>query len=136
MQNKVTKRIEHGNTIVEEHYSDGSIKWNKNGRLHREDGPALIEADGGQSWFKNGKLHRDNGPAEIEADGRHAWFKNGVLHREDGPAYEEFLTGFKEWYINGKDISESQFNALKLNKELEKTLPIKYENKKFKKIKI
>ena len=41
---------------------------NKQGELHREDGPAVIYADGKKVWYINGKLHREDGPALIYAD--------------------------------------------------------------------
>jgi hypothetical protein len=33
---------------------------------------------------------------------------NGNLHREDGPAIE-FLSGFKIWWINGKQYTEKEY---------------------------
>ena len=36
--------------------SDGSQHWSKNGKLHREDGPAHIWSDGSQRWIKNGRI--------------------------------------------------------------------------------
>ncbi len=32
----------------------------------------------------------------------------GKLHREDGPAIE-FSNGFKQWYLNGKRLTEEEF---------------------------
>ena len=40
-------------------YDDGSKYWWLNGKLHREDGPAIEGADGDKSWYLNGKLHRE-----------------------------------------------------------------------------
>jgi hypothetical protein len=37
-------------------YSNGTHKWHRNGKLHREDGPAIIYPDGTQSWHLDGKL--------------------------------------------------------------------------------
>ena len=54
--------------------SNGSQEWRINGRLHREDGPAIILADGSQSWWIDGKLHREDGPAVIYPDGRQEWW--------------------------------------------------------------
>ena len=48
---------------------DGTIKWYKNGLLHREDGPAIEWADGGKEWYINDKLHREDGPAVEYSDG-------------------------------------------------------------------
>jgi hypothetical protein len=40
------------------------------------------------------------------------WYLNGVLHREDGPAIE-YTNGGKEWWINGKEITEQEFLSRK-----------------------
>ena len=114
-------------------YSTGSKEWYLNGKLHREDGPAIEDADGSKFWFINGKLHREDGPAVERADGSKSWFLNGERHREDGPAFEcadgtkfwflngelhredgpacEWADGSKSWFINGKELSEAEFNA-------------------------
>lgn len=47
-----------------------------------------IGPDGTKEWYRNGKRHRDGGPAIEWFDGTKVWFQNGQLHREDGPAYE------------------------------------------------
>ena len=52
-------------------------------------------------WFKNGKLHREDGPAIENARGYKEWYIDGNRHREDGPAVE-FADGTKLWYKNGK----------------------------------
>ena len=39
-------------------------------------------------WFKNGKLHRDGGPAIEFKNGTKKWYKNGKLHRFKRPAIE------------------------------------------------
>ena len=36
-------------------YPNGSKSWWLNGKLHREDGPAIEWADGDKSWWLNGK---------------------------------------------------------------------------------
>ena len=49
----------------------------------------LVEcANGDKSWYLNGKLHREDGPAIERANGDKSWYLNGKLHREDGPAVE------------------------------------------------
>ena len=51
---------------------------NKDGLLHREDGPALITAHGTLKWAINGKLHREDGPAITWPGGvRGSWFLHG-----------------------------------------------------------
>jgi hypothetical protein len=78
----------------------GATAWYIHGRLHREDGSAT---DGplGKGWYRNGKKHREDGPAVVLADGRMEWYRNGGFHREDGPASER-LDGTKVWYRQGK----------------------------------
>ena len=36
-------------------YGDGTKEWALNGKLHREDGPAIEYTCGGKHWFLNGK---------------------------------------------------------------------------------
>ena len=45
-------------------------------------------------------LHREDGPAVVDADGNKIWWLNGKCHRIDGPALERY-DGFKSWYVNG-----------------------------------
>lgn len=53
--------------------------------------------------IKNGKRHRDDGPAAILFDGRKEWWFEGERHREDGPAVE-WESGYKEWHLEGIEI--------------------------------
>jgi len=66
--------------------------------------------NGDKHWCLNGKLHREDGPAIERADGSKSWYLNDDLHREDGPAAES-SDGSKHWFLNGKQLSETQFNA-------------------------
>jgi len=44
---------------------NGRIEWrDKEGKFHREDGPALdVPHEGARAWYIHGKLHREDGPA-------------------------------------------------------------------------
>lgn len=66
--------------------SAGTIIWYINGKLHREDGPAIVDDYGNERWFLNDKLHREDGPAVMDADGE------------------------KRWYINDERLTEEEFN--------------------------
>ena len=70
-----------------------------------------------KTWYKEGKLHREDGPAIEWADGLKYWFIEGKLHRLDGPAIEDF-NGYKEYYYLDKKIecssNEEYFKLLKL----------------------
>jgi len=98
--------------------SDGSKRWYLNGKLHREDGPAVEWSDGSKHWLLNGKLHREDGPAVERSDGTKQWFLNGEPHREDGPAVDR-SDGIKYWFLHGEDVTWQQLfhNA---NGDLEK----------------
>lgn len=80
--------------------ANGSQRWLKEGKLHREDGPAVIYTSGTQFWYKEDKLHREDGPAATNADGSQLWYKEGKLHREDGPAIT-YANGVRCWYKEG-----------------------------------
>ncbi len=94
--------------------SHDCVCYVKNGRFHREGGPAIEDADGSKDWFINGKRHREDGPAVEWDDGTKWWCKNGKLHREDGPAME-YYDGYRSWYINGEHYTETAYEeALKV----------------------
>ena len=47
--------------------------------------------DGSCRWFKNGKLHRDDGqPAELLPNGVRRWYRNGKLYRDGNKPVETF----------------------------------------------
>ena len=61
-----------------------SIRWYKNGRLHREDGPALIDVGETEYWFTNGILHRLDVPAVVYKTGNYQyWINYCVLSAHD-----------------------------------------------------
>lgn len=86
----------------------------KNNQLHREDGPAIEWKNGSKHWYFHGLLHRTDGPA-IDLFAPYLgytikkWSINGKWHREDGPAVE-WGNGYKEWWIDGQQLTEDQFN--------------------------
>ena len=81
------------------------IEWKLNGKLHREDGPAIEWASGATEWWKHGKLHREDGPARTWPDGSVNYFMFGERHREDGPAVV-IPNILQEWWVNGKKHRE------------------------------
>lgn len=95
-------------------HPNGDIKlkrwYNKNGKLHRDDGPALIRYKNNKilykKWYKNGKLHKENGPAYIDMVNSHTvWFNKGQIHRLNAPAHVYtacFGYVICKWHINGK----------------------------------
>ena len=63
------------------------------------------DANGTKYWYLNGKLHREDGPAIEYANGEKQWYLNDKLHREDGPAVE-LANGETRYYINGNHIPQ------------------------------
>ena len=67
--------------------------------------------DGDKFWYLNGKLHREDGPAIEYANGTKSWFLNGKRHREDGPAIE-YDNGYKAWYLNDEEVTEEEHKRM------------------------
>ena len=72
--------------------------FNKDGSVHRENGPAIITAQGTRKWVLNGKFHREDGPAIIYSDGVKAWYLYGRDYDED-----DFLQALAELGLGPTD---------------------------------
>ena len=68
-----------------------------------------VYKSGTKEWFLDGKLHREDGPAIEWSNGNKFWFLDGKLHRKDGPAIE-LNDGHKEWFLDDKKLTEQEFN--------------------------
>ena len=88
-------------------YADGTKSWYLNGKLHREDGPAIEYGNGTKLWYLNDKLHREDGPTVEYAGGDKYWYLDSKRHREDGPAIE-CTNGDKHWFLNGEGLTEEE----------------------------
>ena len=64
--------------------------------------------NGSRFCHLNGKLHREDGPAIEYANGDRYWYFNGQLHREDGAAVE-YADGGRCWYLNGEEYTKEEF---------------------------
>ncbi len=91
-------------------YDTGKIEYYCDGKLHREDSPAVI-CKGYQDleiYYKHGLIHREDGPAIITNSNKNnfklEWYINGKRHREDGPAIIEG-NGKIEYWLNGIKIN-------------------------------
>jgi len=93
-------------------YSDGTKNWFRDGKLHREDGPAIECTDGEKRWYRDDKVHREDGPAVELTSGDKYWCRNDKVHREDGPAVE-LANGTKYWYYRGMEINCSNQQQFK-----------------------
>ncbi len=45
----------------------------------------------------------------VYSTGSKNWLLNDRLHCEHGPAFEG-ADGYKAWYLNGKELTEAEFN--------------------------
>ncbi len=96
---RIYTEIPNGYTGIAE-YPNGNKHWYLNGKLHREDGPAIEYADGHKFWYLNGRRHRVDGPAIEFPNGTKHWYLDDFQHRADGPAIET-ADGARLWYRNG-----------------------------------
>ncbi len=96
-------------------YADGTKYWYIEGKELTEEefnnrSTCTIDSDGTKRWKnKQGQLHRIDGPAVEWFDGDKYWYLNDKLHREDGPAIER-ASGAKYWYIEGEELTREEFN--------------------------
>lgn len=106
------------NPVIDKH---GNRCWyNREGRLHRTNGPALIKPDGSRYWYCDGEIHRVGGPAVILAGESLAkswcsesWFIRGNRHRSDGPA--AILTnGGKAWFLHDDVVQKEDFKSFEM----------------------
>ena len=87
--------------LPEKVFFPNRVEYYLNGKLNREDGPAIEWDSGSKSWFINGKHHREDGPAVERATGVKRWYIKNYLHRIDGLAIEEpECQGFNYVYDN------------------------------------
>jgi len=76
---------------------------------------------GTRNWYLNGMFHREDGPAREFANGSNEWFIHGRLHRVDGPAINWVVSGDKEWWLDGIEMTEQEwlnkvlFNEVKIS---------------------
>jgi hypothetical protein len=64
--------------------------------------------DGTREWWRDGKRHRDGGPAIEWFDGTKVWFQHGQIHREDGPAYEG-RDGDTQYHLFDEELTYPDF---------------------------
>jgi hypothetical protein len=85
---------------------DGIEEWYQDGKLHREDGPAIRYADGYEEWYLYGQRHRVDGPAVICSDGKEEWWVNyekrdNYLDNNKLWLYSSYITNFLIQPIRG-----------------------------------
>jgi hypothetical protein len=86
---------------------NGTKYWFYQGKLHREDGPAVECFNGDKEWCFQGNWHRVDGPALEYANGDKTWYIHGKLHRFDGPAVE--WINRNRWFFRGKNYTKKEY---------------------------
>lgn len=92
----------------------------KDGRIHRDKGPAvaiddLVSTPDGTGvresktilYMRNGVPDREDGPAVLAANGNVLWMQKGQLHRENGPA--ALIDGVATFALNGQIVTPHEF---------------------------
>lgn len=67
--------------IQREEYTNGTIVKYYCGKIHCNDGPAIVYSWGTEMWYRNGLLHCEEGPAVRSPDGIVSYYLDGVLMR-------------------------------------------------------
>lgn len=92
-----------------------SAYFNQDGWLDSFYDDAALYNDRGVYHYRNGFLHKDNEPALVErfeGSVRTSWFKHGKAHREDGPATVIEKNGkvlLTEYALEGKIMNYRQW---------------------------
>jgi hypothetical protein len=71
-----------------------------------------IRPDGTKIYYEDGKRHRIGGAAIIWPDCSQEYYENDKRHRIGGPAYIEYRYGYKQYWIEGKQVTELEHNLL------------------------
>lgn len=58
----------------------GDILWRLNGKLHRDDGPAVETLNGRKEWWKHGKRHRLEAAAVMQGTFSSQWWIDGIRY--------------------------------------------------------
>jgi hypothetical protein len=53
--------------------------------LTQQEAVLLQRLCGARAWWRNGKMHRERGPAVIRADGTREWWRDGKWIHEEQP---------------------------------------------------
>lgn len=115
------------------YYLNGSVDekiYYKNGIIHREDGPAIIEyyPEGeirSETYFMNGNRHRsDDLPAKLWYGRKgnireKVYYKNGKMHRVYGPSIIEYFGSgdirYNMWHYNNEEYIEEVYEWIDEN---------------------
>jgi hypothetical protein len=81
------------------------------GERHNEHGPSIINSSGTKIWFIHGKIHREDGPALMASLGE-IWYYQGMIHRLNGPAENSREINELCYYIYDKQYTKKHYNKI------------------------
>ena len=85
--------------------------FDASGERHNEHGPSIIHSSGTKIWFIHGKIHRENGPALMTSLGE-IWYYQGMIHRLNGPAIINKENNNQSYYIYDIEYSKKYYNKI------------------------
>jgi len=75
--------------------------------LNRKNSPAILFEDGSKEWWANGKLHREDGPAVIYNKYTEFLHFNLYKHRKFFCNMTNIFPGYKQWWVDGRPHREN-----------------------------
>jgi hypothetical protein len=78
---------------------------------HNDHGPSIIHSSGTKIWFIHGKIHREDGPALMTSRSE-IWYYQGMIHRLNGPAEDSKEINELCYYIWDKQYSKKHYNKI------------------------
>lgn len=114
-------KIHRNNGPAKIYYIDGkiaSVAWYKNGFIYREDKPSVLCIKNKyKAYHIDNQLHRENGPAVIEANGDLHWFINDKELTEEAFNNIKSLKDISLYLVSSID-GEREFAKIMYNKEV------------------
>ena len=112
-------------------FDNGTKEWHKDGKIHREGKPAIVFDNANeQEWFVDGLRHRENDlPAKVinfEKYVLEIWYLNDkIMRRTHNPSLIIKNSDYKEWYLNGKIVTEEEYEENWLKENIENFKEVK-----------
>lgn len=82
--------------------------------FHCIDGPAISYPDGYEAWYKFGKLHRENGPAIIHENARRYYLDGQEVFTSNFEEFQSFVNIWRVGQVLGKSWDEIVYTYSRL----------------------
>jgi hypothetical protein len=106
----------HSGDLLEVKYSNGDRVFYRDGKFHREDGPALEFHNGAKEFYINGQAHREDGPAIEYPNWYREWRRAGCPYGisvvggkiEIGGKYKPSIADWDEWFSGAEEFKHKR----------------------------